>query len=161
MYVIQPFIVDGDSMAPNFYDGEYLIVDEISYRFSPPKRGDVVIFHPPQSPKTYYIKRIIGLPGEGIELKDGKIYIYNDMYPKGIRLNEANYLTKSRINETSQVELKDDEYYVIGDNRDNSLDSRRFGPLKLSHIKGRALLRAFPFNSFTVFKTTEYFFREL
>ena len=158
LYVIQPFIVEGDSMMPNFHDGEYLIVDEISYRFNSPQRGDVVIFHPPSDPKNYFIKRIIGLPGETVELREGKIYIYNSEYPDGIRLNEANYLTQSSINEESLVELADDQYYVVGDNRDNSLDSRRIGPITSASIKGRAFFRAFPFNSINLLRTPEYFF---
>ncbi len=150
-YVIQPFIVEGDSMTPNFHDGEYLIVDEISYRFKAPERGQVVIFHPPQSPATYYIKRIIGLPGETVELKDGKIYIYNQDFPQGKSLDEAVYLTNSAVNELTKITLQDDQYYLIGDNRNNSLDSRRLGPINLKNIKGKAWLRAFPFSNFTIF----------
>ena len=159
LYVVQPFIVEGDSMTPNFHDGEYLIVDEISYRFRAPQRGEVVILHPPQAEKTYYIKRVIGLPGETLELRDGRIYIYNDEFPDGRVLSEVNYLTKNQITEMAKVTLKADEYYVFGDNRDNSLDSRRIGPIPLQNIKGRAILRAFPFNKFTIIKAPEYFFR--
>ena len=153
MYVIQPFIVEGESMMPNFHDGEYLIVDEISYRFNDPQRGEVIVFHPPQDSKNYYIKRIIGLPGETVELREGKIFIYNDEFKDGNRLNESNYLTQS-----SKVKLAEDQYYVIGDNRDNSLDSRRIGPITSSNIKGRAFFRAFPFNTLTLLETPEYFF---
>lgn len=158
LYVIQPFIVEGDSMVPNFHDGEYLIVDEISYRFHQPKRGEVIVFHPPQDPKNYYIKRIIGLPGETVELREGKIYIYNEEYPQGVRLNESNYLTKSSISEISKVELGTSEYYVVGDNRDNSLDSRRIGPITVESIRGRALIRAFPFKNIGILETPDYYF---
>ena len=158
LYVIQPFIVEGDSMEPNFHDGEYLVVDEISYRFALPQRGQVVVFHPPADPRNYYIKRIIGLPGETVELKEGKIFIRNSEHPEGIRLNEANYLTQSSINEESLVELSEGEYFVVGDNRDNSLDSRRIGPIVFSSIKGKAFFRAFPFNSISLLATPEYFF---
>ena len=158
MFVVQPFIVEGASMQPNFHDGEYLIVDEISYRFSAPKRGDAVIFHPPQNLKVYYIKRIIGLPGETVELKDGSIYIYNSEYMDGVRLSEIDYTIDNKIskNEKDKVTLAQDEYYLVGDNRLNSLDSRRFGAVKLNYIKGRAWLRAFPFNRFTIFEEAEY-----
>ena len=156
MYVVQPFIVEGDSMLPNFHDGEYLIVDEISYRFADPKRGDVIIFHPPQNPKNYYIKRIIGMPGEKVVLKDQQIVIYNTDHEEGAVLDESLYLTNSDIVEEIEIELEEDQYYVIGDNRNNSLDSRRFGPINFSNIKGRALIRAFPFNNLTIFKTPEY-----
>ncbi|HLD27266.1 MAG TPA: signal peptidase I [Patescibacteria group bacterium] len=156
MYVIQPFIVDGDSMEPNFHDGEYLIVDEISYRFKEPNRGEVIIFHPPQDPQNYYIKRIIGLPGETVELTDGRIIIYNGQYPAGEQLDESQYLVKSRINEIAKVELGENEYYVVGDNRNNSLDSRRFGAIQFANIRGKALLRAFPFNKLAILKSPEY-----
>jgi signal peptidase I len=156
MYVIQPFIVDGDSMEPNFHNGEYLIVDEISYRFTEPARGEVVIFHPPQAPQDYYIKRIIGLPGETVELIGGHIVIYNSQHPEGEQLNEDEYLVKSQINETAKVTLGENEYYVVGDNRNNSLDSRRFGAIQLSNIRGKALLRAFPFNELAIFKNPNY-----
>ncbi|MFA6304270.1 MAG: signal peptidase I [Patescibacteria group bacterium] len=155
MFVVQPFIVEGDSMLPNFHDGEYLIVDEISYRFTAPVRGEVVIFHPPLSPKTYYIKRIMGLPNETVELKDGNIYIYNAQFPQGQLVDESAYLTNDKVNETSRVELKDGQYFVMGDNRNNSLDSRRIGPITMKNIKGRALIRAFPFNKFTLFKAPQ------
>ncbi|MCX6785414.1 MAG: signal peptidase I [Candidatus Komeilibacteria bacterium] len=158
LYVIQPFIVEGDSMVPNFHNGEYLIVDEISYRFSEPVRGEVIIFHPPQDPKTYYIKRIIGLPGETVEFKNGKIYIYNTEFPQGQLLDEKLYLADSLANEEVKVTLKGKEYFVMGDNRNNSLDSRRLGPIAFDHIRGRAMLRAFPFNEFTVFKSPNYNF---
>jgi signal peptidase I len=158
LYVIQPFIVEGDSMVPNFHDGEYLIVDEISYRFNDPARGDIIIFHPPKDAKTYYIKRIIGLPGETVEFKNGEIYIYNAQFPKGQLLDEKVYLTESLANEEIKVELKDKEYFVMGDNRNNSLDSRRIGPIAFNHIRGKALLRAFPFNEFTLFKSLNYNF---
>lgn len=153
MFVVQPFIVEGDSMTPNFHDGEYLIVDEISYRFKEPQRGDVVIFHPPLAPNVYYIKRIIGRPGETVELKNGKIYIYNQEFPKGQVIDESGYLTQHQVNEESRVTLSEAQYYVMGDNRANSLDSRRLGPITMDHIKGKALLRAFPFSEFTLFKT--------
>lgn len=158
MYVVQPFIVEGDSMAPNFHDGEYLIVDEISYRLNGPARGEVVVFHPPNDPRNYYIKRLIGLPKETVELKDGKIIIYNNEYPNGKRLGEADYLASSGIGEEGSWTLAEGQYYVLGDNRGNSLDSRRFGPITLKEIKGRALLRAYPFNAFTLLKKPIYFF---
>jgi len=151
LYLFQPFIVEGDSMLPNFHNREYLLVDEISYRFRDIKRGEVVIFHPPENPKTYYIKRVIGLPGEGVELKGGKIYIYNNDHPTGQLLPESEYLLNSSVRETAQVDLRANEYYVLGDNRNNSSDSRVFGAVAFDHIRGRAWIRAFPFNEFTIF----------
>jgi len=157
MFVIQPFIVEGASMEPNFENGQYLIVDEISYRFAAPVRGEVVIFHPPYDTKAYYIKRIIALPGEALEIKGGDIYIYNAASPQGFKLSE-DYLTDSRIltGDQKKIVLGANEYYLIGDNRTNSLDSRKFGPVKFEEIRGRALFRAYPFSQFTVFKKPNY-----
>ena len=155
-YLVQPFFVNGASMEPNFENGDYLLVDEISYRFKEPNRGEVIIFHPPQDPQNYYIKRIIGLPGETVELTDGRIIIYNGQYPAGEQLDESQYLVKSRINEIAKVELGENEYYVVGDNRNNSLDSRRFGAIQFANIRGKALLRAFPFNKLAILKSPEY-----
>lgn len=156
VFIVQPFIVEGASMSPNFEDGQYLIIDEISYRFNPPQRGDVVIFHPPTDHATYYIKRIIGLPGETVELRESHIYIYNEEYPEGFRLNEVNYLPQSRVTQMGKTILQNDEYYVVGDNRDNSLDSRRFGPINKDDIKGKVLIRAFPFSEFNIFERPVY-----
>ncbi len=158
MFVVQPFIVEGASMMPNFYDGEYLIVNEFSYRFFPPKRGEVVIFHPPQNHRIYYIKRIIGLPGETVELREGVIYIYNTAEPQGKRLSELGYEVENHLspNQTEKVTLDKDEYYLLGDNRTNSLDSRSFGPVKFDYLKGKAWVRAFPFNRLNIFETPNY-----
>jgi signal peptidase I len=160
MFVVQPFIVEGASMSPNFYDGEYLVVDEISSHFSDLKRGEVVIFHPPKQQDVYYIKRIIGLPGETVEFKDSSIYIYNSTHTEGIKLNENDYLADSEIdsNQRQKVTLNNNEYFLVGDNRNNSYDSRRFGPVTLDRIKGRVMVRAYPFNRFTYFKTPAYNF---
>lgn len=156
VFVVQPFIVEGASMSPNFEDGQYLIIDEISYRFNSPQRGDVIIFHPPTDHKTYYIKRVMGLPGETVELRESHIYIYNQEHPEGFRLNEVNYLAKSRITQEGKTSLQSNEYYVMGDNRDNSLDSRRFGPINNNDIKGKVLIRAFPFSEFNIFERPIY-----
>jgi len=158
-YVVQPFYVDGASMEPNFHDGEYLIVDEISYRFKEPERGDIVIFHPPDNPKVYYIKRIIGMPNEVVDIKNGEIKIYESDSPDALIIDESDYLTKDyllRPSEKYHVKLGEGEYYLMGDNRPNSLDSRRLGPISESHIKGKVALRAFPFDKFTVIKPPIY-----
>lgn len=158
MFVVQPFIVDGASMEPNFHQGEYLVVDEISYRFADIKRGDVIIFHPPKNPQVYYIKRVIALPGEAIEFKQGKIIIYNDQHPDGSTLDESNYLigAGSIITEKPKFTLIDNQYYVVGDNRSNSLDSRSFGPIDDSEVRGKVLLRALPLERFSLFSAPEY-----
>ncbi len=158
-YVVQPFYVDGASMEPNFHDGEYLIVDEISYRFKDPERGDIVIFHPPDNPKVYYIKRIIGMPNEVIDIKNGEIRIFEYDSAEPLIVDETKYLSEDyflRPSEKYHVKLGEGEYYLMGDNRQSSLDSRRLGPISESHIKGKVVLRAFPFDQFTVIKPPIY-----
>jgi signal peptidase I len=158
-YVVQPFYVDGASMEPNFYDGEYLIVDEIGYRFNEPERGDIVIFHPPDNLKVYYIKRIIGLPGEVVDIKNGEIKVYEKDSVNPLLVDESEYLSSDyqlRPSEQYHVSLGEDEYYVLGDNRRSSLDSRRLGPINSNLIKGRVVLRAFPFDRFGAIETPAY-----
>lgn len=156
-FVMQPFFVDGKSMEPNFYDGDYLIVDEISYKFLEPKRGDVIIFHYPYDTREFYIKRIIGLPGEKIEIKDNKITIYNSEYKNGMVINENVYIPDSAVTSGNYArELKNDEYYVLGDNRGASSDSRFWGVLEERFIVGKAWIRAWPFNDFSVFEGVKY-----
>ena len=160
--LIMPFIVKGASMEPTFLNNEYLIIDELSYNFHAVTRGDVIVFHPPTAPKEYYIKRVIGLPGETVEIKDGGIYIYNDSFPEGTRLEEDNYLPDNGLSGNKQkIYLKDKEYFVVGDNRNNSLDSRSFGPIILGSIKGKVFLRAFPFDRFNLFKAPTYNFNKI
>lgn len=155
-FVMQPFFVNGQSMEPNFYDGDYLIVNEIGYRFDNPKRGDVVIFHYPNDPRQFFIKRIIGLPGEKIEIKNNKIAIYNKEHPDGFTLDEFYIPESAVISKDYSQELKNDEYYVLGDNRRASSDSRVWGVLEKHYIVGKAWIRAWPFDSFSVFEGLEY-----
>ncbi len=145
-YLIQPFYVKGASMEPNFYNHEYLIIDQLSYRFRQPARGEVVVFRYPRNPQEYFIKRIIALPGESIEIKEGDVYIYNQDYPQGFLIVEP-YLDENYLSAYSSQEkifLNDQEYYVLGDNRSSSMDSRSFGPLSDKFITGRVLLRGLP-----------------
>lgn len=156
-FVIQPFFVKGSSMEPNFEDGDYLIVDEISYRFEEPKRGDVIIFRYPNNPSEFFIKRIIGLPGETVEIKDNKISIYSSAHPEGIALNESEYLDNAVVTSGNiYQQLGEDEYYVLGDNRVASSDSRRWGILNKRYVIGKAWLRAWPFDDFKIFESQNY-----
>ncbi|MFA6416409.1 MAG: signal peptidase I [Candidatus Paceibacterota bacterium] len=141
-FIAQPFIVSGASMEPNFYDHEYLIVDELSYLLRSPKRGEVVIFRFPENPKMFFIKRVIGLPGETVDIAnskititsaDGKSQTLDEPYAEGVTMTEVNHL-----------KLGTDEYFVAGDHREVSYDSRRWGPVKIDLIKGRAWLRLLP-----------------
>lgn len=157
-FLVQPFYVKGASMEPTFYDHEYLIVDEITYRLHQPERGDVVVFRYPRNPQEYFIKRVIGLPEEKVQIKDNNIIIFNKEHPEGFVLDE-NYIP-AEVKTYSLVEdvitLDKNEYYVLGDNRNSSKDSRSFGPVNKSFIIGRVLFRGWPFNRIDVFKGEEY-----
>ena len=155
-FLFQPFFVKGESMEPNFDNNQYLIVNEIDYRFGQPKRGDVIVFHYPRDPREFFIKRIIGLPGEKVEIRDGRITIYNQSHPKGFTIDEY-YLPKTTYTSGDlSVQLKSDEYFVMGDNREHSYDSRRFGPVKKSLIVGRVWFRAWPLSLLGTIKTPSY-----
>ena len=154
LWVVKPFIVKGASMEPNLVDDEYLIIDELSKRFGDFDRGHIVVFEPPGNGTQVYIKRVIGLPGETVEIQDGIITIFNETYPNGFDLHEdyINDYTHGR----EQVTLGLDEYYVLGDNRDASLDSRKFGPIKESSIIGRAWLRGLPLDKIGALQLPDY-----
>ncbi len=156
-FVVQPFYVKGASMEPNFYDNEYLLIDEISYRFNEPVRGEIIVFRHPPGEKSFYIKRLIGLPGERITIKDNVIQIYNQDNPNGMVINESTYLPESaKSYDDVDTTLEADQYFVMGDNRVSSLDSRRFGPVYEEDIIGRTWLRGWPFDRFKVFQTPTY-----
>ena len=143
VYVFQPFLVKGDSMVPNFHNGDYLIIDELSYRFREPVRGDVVVLKFPYDPSQRFIKRIVGLPGETIEIKDGKVVIYQQDSQEAFVLDESGYLGALQTPGSVKVQLKEGEYFVLGDNREFSSDSRSWGPLDKIYIVGRMLWRVF------------------
>lgn len=156
-FLIQPFYVKGASMEPNFYDNEYLVVDELSYRVSHPNRGDVIVIRSPRNESDFLIKRVIGLPGERVDIMNGEVNIFNDAFPSGITLDESAYLdARVKTNGTFDVTLGDNEYFVLGDNRDSSLDSRYFGSITRREIIGRAWVRAWPVNKISVFSTPKY-----
>jgi signal peptidase I len=157
-FLVQPFIVNGASMEPNFFDGDYLLIDELTYRFKEPQRGDVVVFHAPQDESIYYIKRIIGLPGEKVEVNDNAITIVNSEHPKGFQLDES-YLSQGISSSWSgniSITLKPGQYFVLGDNRLNSLDSRYWGPLDQKEIVGHVKLRLWPVTHMSLFNTVKY-----
>ncbi len=155
-FLFQPFVVSGNSMVPNFNDGDYLIIDEISYYLRPPERGEVAVFRAPPNPSTRYIKRIVGLPGETIEVEAGRIVIT----PRGggsFVLEEDEYILNGEVLRYSgRMELREDEYFVLGDNRRYSSDSRTWGPLPRKNIIGRALIRAWPVSRFSIIETPHY-----
>jgi signal peptidase I len=149
-YVGQRTQVDGHSMEPTLYDNDNLIVDKISYRFKDPERFDIIVFPYQYKENTYYIKRIIGLPGETVQIVDGNIYINGELL-------EENYGKETMVSSgraINEIQLGDDEYFVLGDNRNHSEDSRfeDVGNIKRSDIIGRAFIRIWPLNSFGLLK---------
>ena len=150
-FLIQPFYVEGASMEPTFNSNEYLLVDEITFRFQEPKRGGVVVFRYPRDPRQFYIKRVIALPGDRLAIRQGKIII-NDQV-----LNEA-YLDELKIGDANLEArvIPVDSYYLMGDNRSNSLDSRIFGPVERKFIVGRVWLRGWPLEKFSFFVAPQY-----
>ncbi len=143
MFVAQPFIVSGASMEETFQNGEYLIVDQLSYRFEEIERGDVVVFRYPRDPSKFFIKRIVGVPGDQITIEGNVVTITNAAHPEGAILAEP-YVEAMQPNTFLEETLGDGEYFVMGDNRDHSSDSRMWGVLQERNIIGRALVRLFP-----------------
>lgn len=148
-FLFQPFIVSGASMAPNFSTGDYLIIDEISYRLSTPQRGDVVVFDASfvkGYEKQRFIKRMIGLPGETVEVKNGKVDVIG-VDGKTIDLKEKYLSPDLKTFGNITIKLNADQYFVLGDNRDYSYDSRMWGAVPSKYIIGKASLRIFPVNN--------------
>ncbi len=164
-FLILPFYVKGASMEPTFLDHEYLIIDELTYRFNEPKRGDVIVFHNPNNYDEFFIKRVIGLPGEKVVIKNDKVYIYNTDFPNGDELKE-DYLVDNPTAGDVSTQLGVDEYFVMGDNRKASFDSRYFGPIKMfgedaqghryRNIVGRVWFRGLPISRLSLFPTPVY-----
>ncbi len=150
LFVAQPFIVSGASMEHTFSTGQYLIVDQLTYHFEEPKRGDVIIFRYPKDPSKFFIKRIIGIPGDVVTIEGRTVTITNATHPEGLVLDES-YVRDMKPSTTITETLGDEEYFVMGDNRDASSDSRAWGVLQRDKIIGRAFLRLFPLNEAGIF----------
>lgn len=156
-FIAQPFFVKGASMEPSFKDNDYLIINEIGYRFSEPERGEVVVFRFPEDPKQFFIKRIIALPGETIEIGNNEVKIFNEANPLGFVLNESGYLDPDQTTgDELKMRLDENEYFVLGDNRLHSSDSRRWGTLNRHFIVGKTFIRAWPFNKVKYFSPIFY-----
>ena len=150
-FLFQPFFVKGASMEPNFDDGQYLIIDELSYRFRQPERGEIIVFKYPHDTSQRYIKRIIGLPGETVEIKNGEVLVNSQI------LNESSYLPEGLATAgLTKIILSENEYFVLGDNRLHSSDSRSWGSVPKENIVGRTYLRAWPFTVLDKFETPTY-----
>lgn len=144
-FIAQPFIVRGASMEPNFEDREYLVIDELSYYLREPERGEVVIFRYPKDPRQFFIKRVIGLSGERVVIKEGRVYIFNAAHSEGLLVDEQYLSPPNRpTHPEMDVTVPDRQVFVLGDNRDFSSDSRIWGFLPEDLIVGRALFRAWP-----------------
>lgn len=140
-------------MEPNFHDHEYLIIDELSYRFQKPVRGQVIVFRYPRDPQEYFIKRIIGLPGDEVQIKDGKVTIFNSANPEGLAIKEG-YLPsdlETISSSEAKISVGPNEYFVLGDNRNASKDSRSFGLVDQSFLTGKVLFRGWPLDKITWF----------
>lgn len=151
VFIAQPFIVSGASMETTFSTGQYLIVDQITYHFEEPKRGDVIIFRYPKDPSKFFIKRVIGIPGDTISISGSDVTIINETHPDGVHLEEEAYVHSMRPSATITENLGEGEYFVMGDNRDASSDSRAWGVLQRENVVGRAFLRLFPFSKVGAF----------
>ena len=149
--IAEPFIVNGASMDPTFATGQFLIVDRVTYRFEPPQRGDVIVFEYPNDPSIYYIKRIVVLPGESFSIHDGKVFVANAADPGGFYLNDsfvaADHASYDNIATTT---MDATHYFVMGDNRSQSSDSRVWGPLDRHFIIGRPIVRLLPITAISV-----------
>ena len=150
-FLFQPHQVSGSSMYDNFFDGEYLLTDKVSYRFHLPTRGDVVVFKAPKNEDYDYIKRVIGLPGDRVKIESGKVVVNDSM------LDESGYLALGvstrpgyYAKEGLTVVVPADSYFVMGDNRNNSSDSRDWGPVPIANIVGKAWVRYWPLNQIGV-----------
>ncbi len=141
LFVAQPFVVNGASMEPTFENGDYLIINEISYHLGDPARGDVVVLRYPKDPNKFFIKRVIGLPGETVTIRSGKIFIMKG--DETIELTES-YVKNMGNGGNMSLELQAEEYFVMGDNRPASSDSRTWGALPRGNVIGTPLLRLFP-----------------
>jgi len=158
LLVLQPHKIKGESMEPNFHNSEYLLTDKVSYRFGDPERGDVIVFKAPPSYTDEFIKRVIAIPGETVMVKDGHVYV------NGNQINEDyipnNFVTRpgQYAQEGVEITVGENEYFVLGDNRDHSLDSRVLGTIGKEYITGRAWLVYWPINQIGVITAPIYAF---
>ncbi len=164
-FLFQPFFVQGSSMEPNFDDGEYLVISEFGYKqttipvadikttpFRELGRQQPIVFRFPKDPSQYFIKRVIGLPGEAVEIRGGRVYIYNAVHPDGYALDESAYLDPAvKTSDMKKTAVAESQYFVLGDNRSFSYDSRAFGPIDRTAVIGRVLLRAWPLDEIALY----------
>jgi signal peptidase I len=157
-FIAAPYVVSGASMVPTFYDYHYLIIDRVTYGFEEPQRGDVIVLDLPQDTSRALIKRVIGLPGETVSLEGNDVIISNAAHPNGFKLDES-YIDPNNFGgpTDTKITLGPDQFYVLGDNRRVSADSRSWGVLPREDIVGRAVLRLFPFDKIGILPGTVHF----
>ncbi len=162
LFVFQPHQINGNSMFPNFRDKEMLITEKVSFYLRKPKRGEIIVFKYPRAHEYDYIKRVIGLPGEAIEIKNGKIFIYDKEHPEGFALGEPYLRSDSKteggafLKEGEKYKIPEGEYFLMGDNRARSSDSRDWGTVKEEEIVGKAWFRYWPPQTFAVIDQPQY-----
>lgn len=146
-YVVQPFFVKGASMESTFENNDYILIDELSYFFRDPRRDEIIVFRSPENSSQFFIKRIIGLPGDTVKIENNKVSIFNDQSPEGLLLNESSYLDRGQETRGNiTMTISSSNYFVMGDNRLQSSDSRRWGELDKSLITGKVFIRIWPLN---------------
>lgn len=156
LFFYQPHQVKGASMEPNFHDGEYILTNKYEYRFSDPKRGDVIVFKSPQNPEIDFIKRIIGVPGDQVKLSDNHFFI-NDVQLEEVYIAPTLYTYNgSYLQEDQTITVPDNNYFVVGDNRPRSSDSREWGTINRSSIIGKSQLRYWPYDRFGLIEGVDY-----
>lgn len=155
-FLVQPFLVNGSSMEPTFQSGDYILINEVSLQFRQPERGEVIVFKYPGDEKTYFIKRVIGLPGEKVEVLDGNVFIFNSQNPNGLKLSESYLPDNLKTIGNKELQLGSDQYFVLGDNRNASFDSRQWGAVKRSEIVGIVWVRLWPLDKVMAFGQPSY-----
>lgn len=155
-FLVQPFLVSGSSMVPNFSDGDYLLIDEVTYRFRQPERGEVIVFRYPKDKSVYFIKRIIGLSGERVQIKEGRVTILNSEHPDGFLLDEKYLPGGITTVGDREIQVPAGDYFVLGDNRPYSFDSRNWGMLQAKDVIGLVQFRLWPPGSLKVFAAPSY-----
>lgn len=154
--LVQPFIVEGSSMEPDFHNGEYLLIEKVAYRFKEPTRGDVIVFRYPNNPSVNYIKRVIGLPGETIRIFNNEVYVNSRLLNEDYLAPEEKTIVNRNPDQPYEIKLGDHEMFVMGDNRQHSSDSREWGPLKSSFVIGKSVIVLYPKTDFSAVASPSY-----
>lgn len=146
LFIMQPNQVKGASMEPTFISGDYIMTSKITYKFRPPKRGDVIVFKSPKNPDIEYIKRIVGVSGDKVEIKNSQIFVNNNLVPENYISEATNLWDGGYAKEGVPMTVLENYLFVMGDNRPRSSDSREFGPVPIDSIIGQVFYRYYPAN---------------